>query len=715
MANLSLDFVKEVAELLKASWKKGKRAGDEDLEKLNTYVKKHQPGDLKTLADSAISYFKQGKLKWDDFGMFQGKYEPGFDVIPWDYLKRFLKDVPEAVEKEMPKAFADKVTAKTFIEKVYAKYPHAKQCEHKGDSYMLYEAGGRDPLHPFSNQTFDKLVKETEGQDVDPEDADAACRNFDINTQSLKRNSGNFPDERDMNDSFGLGADERIAKRGTLNIQEKKPSSQPPLGYPTQRDSGMKALSQYEGKNMRFLKKVLARDTAKVDTVIDGTSIVDQLIQKDIEELKSDLEHAKTDGSEHYIERLLAVLLKEKAKFKTQRSLIEKSITGKSYQILREDLLLRVLHSLKNDGKRGVSRKHAGEVIRVMGGEFAKDKNGEYQFFGEDTAFADKVKKRYSKMQHEQDMKKLNALERYFVGGEKSLKTAIEWRDDPTKQKKAIVNGAEKLQPGKILAFNQLPGLTCPGKADCFNWCFALSGMTAMPTQMNAYAENFGLAERDDFVKRTDEQIKRMRDKRIIRVHCYGDFHSPKYAAKWMQIVKDNPDHEFYCYTKSFYMPIMKEWMKQIESGEVKNMKIIQSFGSKHDDMIDESKPHAKVFNSVEEMKKAGYVHCKDDDRVAADKKNIRVGILKHGNTPCAAGFCPVKYTTAAAGHHLPMAHLFDQVDAHEFWTDPTHNEEVQHLGAHLTQEEHMNDFGRHMVEEPANGSFVAKVMARIK
>lgn len=50
-----------------------------------------------------------------------------------------------------------------FLVRASERYPKAKQTKHKGDSYLIYEAGGRDPLDPFGSKTFDKKVDEVEG------------------------------------------------------------------------------------------------------------------------------------------------------------------------------------------------------------------------------------------------------------------------------------------------------------------------------------------------------------------------------------------------------------------------------------------------------------------------------------------------------------------------------------------------------------------------
>jgi hypothetical protein len=458
-----------------------------------------------------------------------------------------------------------------------------------------------------------------------------------------------------------------------------------------------------------YYKRIIARDITR--------DVVDTTLEKDLTELKKDFESAKEKGSPQYIEKLLALFEKEQKKFLAEKPDIEKSIQDKSFDIVREDLLLRVLHNdLRNDGKR-----RDAHTIEIMGGKFTRGKAGDVYTFDGDDAILNKVKKYYSKEQIGQDEMKLNAMVKYFKEGKKALKTAIKVRDSATppvdskgKRTHPIGDGAGKLKPSKIMAYNQLPGLTCPGKGDCFNWCFALSGMTAMPDQMNAYAENLGESERDDFVERVNKQFKGARAnspltfkgkkwKKVVRIHAYGDFHTPKYVNKWRQIAKDNPDVFFYAYTKSFYMQPMKEWMEEIHNGTVKNVKIIQSHGSKYDDKIDPKYPTAKVYDSVEAIhseKGKGEEkpkHCDADDSVAADPKNKRVAIVSHGDTPCASGFCPYKKTTAATGKHmtdLPIMHLMDQIDLHH---NLPASDEYNDLGLHLTSAEHGMDFGRHL------------------
>ena len=52
------------------------------------------------------------------------------------------------------------------------------------------------------------------------------------------------------------------------------------------------------------------------------------------------------------------------------------------------------------------------------------------------------------------------------------------------------------------------------------------------------------------FVPLLIEAIKTLKAD-FIRIHDSGDFYSPKYVEKWMQIAEALPGVKFYAYTKS--------------------------------------------------------------------------------------------------------------------------------------------------------------------
>ena len=104
-SSIPLDIIKKVIDAVKNALKKGR--DKPDLEKLNKFIKTKTSGDLMDFARSAIDYFKQGKLEWEDeFGLLQDEYQPGgFEIIPWTFLKRQFEYVSPNVEKRLPRAF----------------------------------------------------------------------------------------------------------------------------------------------------------------------------------------------------------------------------------------------------------------------------------------------------------------------------------------------------------------------------------------------------------------------------------------------------------------------------------------------------------------------------------------------------------------------------------------------------------------------------------
>jgi len=457
---------------------------------------------------------------------------------------------------------------------------------------------------------------------------------------------------------------------------------------------------------MSYLNSILAR---KPETEIEKD------IEKEVELVQKKFKEAKKTGK-NFLERYIELMKKEKQKFVGERAKIEASMAQlrANPEIVRLDLLLRVLNKLKLKGTES-----GPNAVKFLGGKATRKFEGAiYKLESKDEKLINKILTAYGKEQYDQDEKKLKALTLYFDRSIVALQMAIDVRDGKAPpDKKPISLGAYKLGASGIKTFSLLPGVTCPGKGDCFNWCFALSGHTNMPNVgIKAYAKNLGTAERDDFVDRVNKQLKQMRPRsqgtinfngkhfdNIVRIHAYGDFHTTQYVEKWKQIAKENPNIFFYAYTKSFFMKPVKEWMEDIKKGKVKNVKILQSYGSRNDDKIDDSYPHAKVFDNVESLKKAGYVNCDTDDMDAANPANPRIGIVKHGNTPCSASMCPYQKTTATnkkktnhlQAHEMPIIHLGDQIDApHHLGAHDL--EELQHLEPHLTNDQHGAGFGQH-------------------
>jgi len=507
---------------------------------------------------------------------------------------------------------------------------------------------------------------------------------------------------------------------------------------------------QFERTKMKY--SAIARDTQ-----------IDKALEKEVKTIKKDLESVK-EGS-NYLERYVAQMKKDQKKFMSHKPGLEASMEmlRKNPVMIRIDLVFRCIRKLKlvpdhilpgpEDKDKKLKKKseisdakntrcenemrHGGhKIVFKDGGTLVRKQEGDpYKYKGHDPKLEAKLLACYAEEQYDQDTKKLEAMTKYFPKSLQALAIAIGVRDGkitPEKANKPIVMGAAKLGEFGIRTFSQLPGVTCPGKGDCLNHCFAMSGhMNMENVGVKAYAENLGLAERDDFVGKIIKQVSRMRPNvsqnfngqlysHVIRIHAFGDFHNTRYVDKWKVITDyfspkavtargEDPGKRavfFYAYTKSFYMTKVKNWMKDIQSGKLKNIKIIQSYGSNYDYKIDDSLPHCKVFDNVEVLKDARangkpYINCDHNDMVAADPKNINIGIVKHGNTPASASMCPFKQAgkcitaSVCKASEMPIIHLVDQIDAPHNMTEE-HLDSIKHLDPHHTLAEHARGFGKH-------------------
>jgi hypothetical protein len=170
--------------------------------------------------------------------------------------------------------------------------------------------------------------------------------------------------------------------------------------------------------------------------------------------------------------------------------------------------------------------------------------------------------------------------------------------------------------------------ITCPFAGKCLSLCYAKKGAYAWSNVQLALHERFEASKETDFVARiTSELAKVKQGKQIyVRIHDSGDFYSPAYFAKWLEIARLNPAVRFYAYTKShsfirgnFNIP--------------ENFDLIFSLGSKNDELINqETERHSKIFYSMEEMSAAGYSDASYLDLNATKwyTTNKKIGLLIH-------------------------------------------------------------------------------------
>jgi hypothetical protein len=206
--------------------------------------------------------------------------------------------------------------------------------------------------------------------------------------------------------------------------------------------------------------------------------------------------------------------------------------------------------------------------------------------------------------------------------------------------KKLLGTGNSKLQKTekefgvKIFNFSIPAGndkvtgkITCPFADKCLELCYAKKGFYRMPNVEKTLSERNQATREKDFVDRiTNELIKVKKGKQIyVRIHDSGDFYSPAYFEKWLQIAHKNPNVRFYAYTKSH------SFIRGRQLPE--NMDLIYSLGSKNDELIDkENERHSKIFKTIEAMENEGYSDSSYLDLNATKwvTNNNKIGLLIH-------------------------------------------------------------------------------------
>lgn len=175
---------------------------------------------------------------------------------------------------------------------------------------------------------------------------------------------------------------------------------------------------------------------------------------------------------------------------------------------------------------------------------------------------------------------------------------------------------AYKTKSGKI---------TCPFADACVKYCYAQKGnYTRFPSVSIGMEKRYLITKSISFVPLMNKAIKSKKAD-AIRIHDSGDFYSREYLQKWITIAKQNPNVNFYAYSKS--IPLFKGVKLP------KNMDIIFSYGSKKDELINPQKDrHSKIFDNEKELKKAGYINASKIDYYATKfwSNNKKVGLIYH-------------------------------------------------------------------------------------
>lgn len=197
------------------------------------------------------------------------------------------------------------------------------------------------------------------------------------------------------------------------------------------------------------------------------------------------------------------------------------------------------------------------------------------------------------------------------------------------KMKKSSLNGLTVFNFG-IPAFKSKSGfMTCPNAGRCAVGCYAKSGAYTWPAVKNAHEKRLEIALSSEFTELMTAEINKLLKRKnikklVIRIHDSGDFFNAEYLAAWLTVIARFPSVHFYAYTKMItlfqgrYLP--------------KNFRVIFSYGGKLDSLIDSKNDfHSRVFESLNDLKKAGYVDGSHDDMIAALGKSKKIGLVYHG------------------------------------------------------------------------------------
>jgi hypothetical protein len=169
--------------------------------------------------------------------------------------------------------------------------------------------------------------------------------------------------------------------------------------------------------------------------------------------------------------------------------------------------------------------------------------------------------------------------------------------------------------------------ITCPFAGSCFKLCYAKKGNYNFGNVQRSLSNRYEISKQENFVELISNELAKVKkDKQIyIRIHDSGDFYSPSYFQKWLEIARLNPSVRFYAYTKSH------SFIRGIQLPE--NFDLIYSLGSTKDELIDqETERHSKIFYSSEEMETYGYSDASYLDLLSTKwhTANHKIGLIIH-------------------------------------------------------------------------------------
>ena len=168
--------------------------------------------------------------------------------------------------------------------------------------------------------------------------------------------------------------------------------------------------------------------------------------------------------------------------------------------------------------------------------------------------------------------------------------------------------------------------ITCPFADSCVKLCYANKGSYIWTNTKKAYEKRYLLSKDTELFKSKMTEAITRRKATHIRIHDSGDFYNFAYINIWFQIMREFPQVKFYAYTKS---KVLFDRLRPIDIPN--NFILIYSLGSKFDNLVDVNKDrHSKIFYSMDEMYKQGYIDASSDDLIAINTNNNKIGLLIH-------------------------------------------------------------------------------------
>lgn len=195
-----------------------------------------------------------------------------------------------------------------------------------------------------------------------------------------------------------------------------------------------------------------------------------------------------------------------------------------------------------------------------------------------------------------------------------------------TKMKNTSAEMGVKLVNFNIPAFEdpETGKRTCPWAGACASDCYARKNRYKFRNVQSSLARKYFATKREDFVDVMSAELEKSKAD-FVRIHDAGDYYSPQYVHKWLTIIGNFPDKNFYSYTKSLPFFMGKKLPE--------NFDIIYSLGGKLDDRINvDIHKHSKIFDTAEEIIASGYEDCSHNDLLATKwySTNNKKGLIRH-------------------------------------------------------------------------------------